>query len=91
MTCARDNKAAFNSNEGFSVVAPTNKIVPSSINGKNPSCWALLKRWISSTNSKRTFAVLAAHPRGLKHFLQIRNASEDRRNLDKGQICRIRQ
>ena len=51
ITCARLITAAFSSKLGFSVVAPTSRIVPSSIWGKNPSCWALLKRWISSTNS----------------------------------------
>ena len=35
---------------GFSVVAPINVINPLSTCGKNASCWALLNRWISSTN-----------------------------------------
>ncbi len=48
-TCARLSSAAFSSKDGFSVVAPTRRIVPSSICGRNPSCCALLKRWISST------------------------------------------
>ena len=51
-TRARDSKAALSSNEGFSVVAPISVTVPSSITGKNESCWARLKRWISSTKSK---------------------------------------
>ncbi len=50
-TRARDNSGAFNSNDGFSVVAPTSTMVPSSITGRKLSCWARLKRWISSTNS----------------------------------------
>jgi hypothetical protein len=33
------------------VVAPTTTITPDSICGRKPSCWALLKRWISSTNN----------------------------------------
>ena len=35
--------------DGFSVVAPISVIVPSSTCGRNASCCALLKRWISST------------------------------------------
>ena len=49
-TRARDSNGAFSSNEGFSVVAPTRTMVPSSITGRKLSCWARLKRWISSTN-----------------------------------------
>ena len=41
----------MSSKDGFSVVAPTSTIVPSSMTGRNESCWARLKRWISSTNS----------------------------------------
>ena len=37
--------------KGFSVVAPTRITTPSSTPGSSTSCWALLKRWISSTNS----------------------------------------
>ncbi len=33
---------------GFSVVAPISVISPSSTAGSRASCWALLKRWISS-------------------------------------------
>jgi hypothetical protein len=50
MTCDRLSSAAFNSNEGFSVVAPTRRMVPSSICGRKPSCCALLNRCTSSTN-----------------------------------------
>ena len=51
-TRQRDNRGALTSNEGFSVVAPIRVTVPSSTAGNSASCWALLKRWISST--KRT-------------------------------------
>ena len=50
-TCARDRRAPFSSKDGFSVVAPTRMIVPSSTLGRNESCCDLLKRWISSTKS----------------------------------------
>ena len=50
-TLVRDSRAAFTSNDGFSVVAPISMTVPASTCGSNASCCALLKRWISSTNS----------------------------------------
>ncbi len=50
-TRARDRSAALSSKDGFSVVAPTRITVPSSMTGRKPSCWARLKRWISSTKS----------------------------------------
>ena len=50
-TFARDSSAAFTSNDGFSVVAPISMTVPASTCGSSASCCALLKRWISSTNS----------------------------------------
>ena len=43
-TFARDSKAAFTSNDGFSVVAPTSTTVPASTWGNSASCCALLKR-----------------------------------------------
>jgi hypothetical protein len=51
-TRARDRSGALSSNDGFSVVAPTSTIVPFSITGKKLSCWARLKRWISSTKRR---------------------------------------
>ncbi len=36
---------------GFSVVAPRSVTTPDSAWGRSASCWALLKRWISSMNS----------------------------------------
>jgi hypothetical protein len=50
-TRARESSAAFSSKDGFSVVAPTRVIVPSSMTGRKASSWARLKRWISSTKS----------------------------------------
>ena len=50
-TRARDSSGAISSKDGFSVVAPTSTMVPSSITGRKLSCWARLKRWISSTKS----------------------------------------
>ena len=50
-TLQRDSSAPFTSNEGFSVVAPMSVMAPFSTKGRNASCCALLKRWISSTNT----------------------------------------
>ncbi len=47
-TLQRDNRAPFNSKDGFSVVAPIRTISPVSMKGRKTSCWARLKRWISS-------------------------------------------
>ena len=44
--------------QGFWVVAPISVTRPSSTAGSSASCWARLKRWISSR--KRTVAVPAA-------------------------------
>ena len=48
-TRSRDRSAPFSSKDGFSVVAPTRTMSPASTNGRNASCCARLKRWISST------------------------------------------
>jgi hypothetical protein len=47
-TWQRDRSAELTSKYGFSVVAPIRVITPSSTDGSNASCCALLKRWISS-------------------------------------------
>ncbi len=47
-TRIRESSAPLTSNAGFSVVAPTSVTTPSSTAGSSVSCWALLKRWISS-------------------------------------------
>ena len=49
-TRIRDRSAELTSKYGFSVVAPMSVTVPSSTCGRSASCWALLKRWISSRN-----------------------------------------
>ena len=46
----RDSSAELISKYGFSVVAPISVIRPDSTTGSSTSCWALLKRWISSRN-----------------------------------------
>ncbi len=54
-TRERERSGEITSKEGFSVVAPIKVIKPDSTWGRKASCWALLKRWISST--KRTVRV----------------------------------
>ena len=49
-TRERESSGEITSKLGFSVVAPIKVINPDSTCGKKASCWALLKRWISSTN-----------------------------------------
>ncbi len=49
-TFDRDSSAELTSNDGFSVVAPISTMSPDSTLGRNASCCALLKRWISSMN-----------------------------------------
>ena len=48
-TLQRDKRAPLISNDGFSVVAPINIILPFSTKGRKASCCDLLKRCISST------------------------------------------
>src|SRR5262245_50821308 len=50
-TDARESSAPITSNDGFSVVAPTNTNSPDSTCGRKASCCALLKRCTSSTNT----------------------------------------
>ena len=54
-TRQRESRAALISKDGFSVVAPIRMMLPFSTKGRNASCCALLKRWISST--KRTVRI----------------------------------
>src|ERR1700730_18389040 len=50
-TLVRDNNGEMTSKDGFSVVAPINVMCPASTYGRNASCWALLNRCTSSTNT----------------------------------------
>lgn len=49
-TLQRLNRALFKLNDGFSVVAPINVIVPFSTCGRNVSCCNLLNLWQLETN-----------------------------------------
>ena len=56
----RESSAELTSKYGFSVVAPISVTSPSSTAGSSASCWALLKRWISS---RKKIVALAARAR----------------------------
>ena len=62
------------SKEGFSVVAPIRTIVPVSTAPRSASCWALLKRWISSMNS-------TGAPRWLKRLFERALSKTSRTSL----------
>jgi len=47
-TRQRERRGPITSKDGFSVVAPMRTMSPFSTWGRSLSCWALLKRWISS-------------------------------------------
>ena len=47
----RESSGAITEKDGFSVVAATRTTQRFSTPGSSASCWALLKRWISSRNS----------------------------------------
>ena len=47
----RETSAPITEWNGFSVVAPISVTRPDSTTGRSASCWALLKRWISSMKS----------------------------------------
>jgi hypothetical protein len=90
-TRARDSSAALSSKEGFSVVAPTSVIVPSSMTGRKASCWARLKRWISSTKSSVPLPRRDAAARRFEHLLEVGDAGEDRADLLEAEIDLPRQ
>ena len=52
-TRLRLTSASFTAKNGLAVVMPTRITTPSSTSGNSASCWALLKRWISSIIEQR--------------------------------------
>ena len=63
------------SKRGFSVVAPISVTRPSSTAGSSASCWALLKRWISS---RKKIVAAAAVARALDHRAHLGAPGLDR-------------
>ena len=66
---------------GFSVVAPISVTVPVSTTGRKPSCWARLKRWISSTNSSVALPGSPPPRRLVERALEVGDAGEHRGEL----------
>ena len=77
----RETSAPITEWNGFSVVAPISVTRPDSTTGRSASCWALLKRWISSMKSTvrwplRAEALARAHDHGLHVGLARRDGRE---------------
>ena len=71
----RDSSAELTSKKGFSVVAPISTTRPSSTAGSSVSCWALLKRWISSRKKIVRLAARVAPVLGaLEHVAHLLRA-----------------
>ncbi len=81
-TRQRDSSAALSSKEGFSVVAPMSSTSPRSTKGRKASCCALLKRWISSTNSSVRSPVRARRSRA--SLITARTSLTPERTAEKG-------
>ena len=90
-TRARESSAALSSKDGFSVVAPTRVMVPSSMTGRKASSWARLKRWISSTKSSVPCPGGAPAARRLEDLLEVGDAGEDRRDLLEMELGLVRE
>ena len=90
-TRARDSSGAISSNDGFSVVAPTSTMVPSSITGRKQSCCARLKRWISSTNSSVPCPVSRRARASSNTFFRSATPEKIARDLLELQIGLVRQ
>jgi len=71
MTCERDKSAAFSSNDGFSVVAPTSRIVPSSSMGQKAVLLGLVEAMDLIDKKQRALPVLAPDSRLLKDLFQV--------------------
>jgi hypothetical protein len=62
--------------DGFSVVAPTSVIVPSSITGRKESCWLRLRAMDFVDEQQVSLPRPAAHPRGPRTSSSVRNTGE---------------
>ena len=75
------SNAPFSSKDGFSVVAPINVMVPSSISGRKLSCWARLKPVNFIHEQQGPVPLLAPVSCLIEDFAQIGDAGENRGNL----------
>ena len=80
-TWQRDSSAPVSAKDGFSVVAPIRVTVPSSTWASSPSCWARLKRWISSMNRSVVWPVRRRALRLLVDLAQVGHPGHHRREL----------
>ena len=80
-TRARDSSAALSSKDGFSVVAPTSTMVPSSITGRKRILLRAVEAVDLVDEQQRALAGLAARAGRVEHLLQVGDAGEDRRDL----------
>ena len=91
-TFARDRSAAFTSNDGFSVVAPTSTIVPASTWGKQRVLLALVEAVDLVDEQHRPLPLLVA-PRGRlgDRLAQLLDARHDRRERHEPRVRLRRQ
>ena len=81
-TLHRDRRAEFTSKLGFSVVAPMRTMEPFSTKGRKASCWALLKRWISSTKRMVRSPMRRPCSACLHHLFDLFDAAGDGAEVD---------
>ncbi len=83
-TAARDSSAELTSKDGFSVVAPMKVNRPDSTCGRKASCWLLLKRCTSSTNTmvRRCSRPSRAAVRALDRLADVLHAAEHRADAE---------
>ena len=79
-----DHNAGITAKPGFSVVAPMRISRPDSICGSRTSCWALLKRWISSEEDGPLPMVAQAIVRSRQDDLEFADSCLDRRHRLEG-------
>ena len=90
-TWLRESSAPFSSKDGFSVVAPTRMMVPSSTTGQKGILLGLVEAVDFVDEQQRTAPLLAPDARLFEHLLEIRHAGEDRRDLLEGETRLARQ
>ena len=90
-TRARDSSGALSSNDGFSVVAPTRMMVPSSITGRKRVLLRAVEAMDLVDEQQRALPQFAAAARLLEHLFEVGDAGEDRGNLLEMQVGRLRQ
>ena len=88
-TLHRESSAPLISKEGFSVVAPMSRMLPFSTKGRKASCWALLKRWISSTKTMVRSPELPVALGLLHHRADLLDPAGDGGKVDEFRLCGV--